>query len=121
MLTLFNWNIDRCWFNVMKVNYFVSMGAVGGRPPSPVATGSLLKTTASLKKPTQISPGDKAKPGTASSKGPEKSMTKNSISNRPPRGSGDIVKLSNKFSSLDEMAMELGGASSISPHKTKNK
>ena len=98
-----------------------AMGAVGGRPPSPVATGSHLKTTASLKKPTQISPGDKAKPGPASSKGPEKSMTKTSISNRPPKGSGDIVKLSNKFSSLDEMAMELGGASSISPHKSKNK
>ena len=98
-----------------------AMGAVGRRPPSPVATGSQLRTTTSLKKQTQISPGDKAKPGPASSKGPEKSSIKPIISNRPPEGSGDLVKLSNKYSSLDEMAMDLGGASSTRPNKSEGK
>ena len=40
---------------------------------------------------------------------------------RPPKGSRDLVKLANKYRSLDEMAMDLGGASSSSPNKGKHK
>ena len=99
-----------------------AMGAVSRRPPSPVATVSNLRvTTPSIKKPSQASPGDKAKPGPASSKGADKLSTKTSISNRPHKGSGDLVKLANRYSSLDEMAMDLGGASSTSPNNSKHK
>lgn len=52
---------------------------------------------------------------------PKEKQTKPSSSNRPQKGHGDIIKLANKYSSLDEMAMDLGGASSSSPSKGKIK
>ena len=64
---------------------------------------SCSNTTSHLKKISQVPPGDETKQGHASSKGPDKSSTKPNISNRPPKGSGDLVKLSNKYSSLDEI------------------
>ena len=67
----------------------------------------------------QLPAGEKTKPDPASSKGPDKQSTKLKVSNRPPKGSGDLVKLSYKYSSLGEMAMDLG--SSSSSHKSKTK
>lgn len=98
-----------------------AMGAVGGGPPSPVVAQSFKSTAASTKKASQAPPGDRSRLGSASSKGSEKPLIKPITSSRAPKGSGDLVKLSNKYSSLDEMAMDLGGASSTSPNKSRRK
>jgi hypothetical protein len=87
------------------------LGAVGGRTLSP----SKIKTPMAPSKQ-NIRPDPRPKPGPASSA----PKLKLSNSNRPSKGSGDVVKLSNRYSSLDEMELDLGGASSSSPNKRKN-
>ena len=66
--------------------------------------------------------GANAKPGPASSKAhptnaASKPTPKPNNSNRPPKGTGDPLKLYNKYNSLDDMTMDLGGGSS--PPKKK--
>ena len=102
-----------------------AQAASGGRPQPPAAAGSHLGARGSKSSALAPPPTAKLKPRPASSKTPlEKPPAKTAMKTsptRPPKGSGDLVKLANKYSSLDEIAMDLGGASSFSPNKGKHK
>jgi len=87
-------------------------------PPANSTTPTTSSTTSTKTNSNQTK---QIKPGPASSKGPDKSTIKPNSSNRPPKGAGDLVKLSNKFNSLDEMAMDLGGVPDTSPNRAKHK
>ena len=91
----------------------------------PAAAGSHLGVWGFKSSALAHPPTAKLKPGPASSKTPlEKSPAKTAMKTsptRPPKGSGDLVKLTYKYCSLDEMAMDLSGASSFSPNKGKHK
>ena len=102
--------------------------AAGGLPPPAGAKPSSKSSTpappppttaAQLKKVSSVALAEKSKPGPASSKSCDKQPTKSNF--RPPKGTGDPVKLANRYTSLDEMAMDLGGAPSSSPIKGKFK
>jgi len=43
------------------------------------------------------------------------------VPQRLPKGTADVIKLANRYSSLEEMSMDLGGASPSSPNKGKHK
>jgi len=43
------------------------------------------------------------------------------VPQRLPKGTADVIKLTNRYSSLEEMSMDLGGASHSSPNKGKHK
>jgi hypothetical protein len=94
-------------------------GAVGGLPAASSSTTNksipIKPNTTSLK--TGIVG---QKPGPSSSK-KTTPVSPSKLTNRPAKGTGDIVKLANKYSSLNEMAMDLGGISNTSPNKTKHK
>ena len=89
--------------------------------PAPIGISNIPqgpKTTSTA--PTN---GANAKPGPASSKAhpttnaASKPTPKPTNSNRPSKGAGDPLKLYNKYHSLDDMTMDLGGGSS--PPKKK--
>ena len=80
----------------------VAGAAAGGVPPqigdkprskSSAPTPSSSTTASHLKEVSQVASGKKSETGPASSKGPDKPPIKPNI--RPPKGSGDLVKLSN--------------------------
>jgi len=43
------------------------------------------------------------------------------VPQRLPKGTTDVIKLANRYSSLEEMSMDLGGASHSSRNKGKHK
>jgi len=43
------------------------------------------------------------------------------VPQRLPRGTADVIKLANRYSSLEDMSMDLGGASHSSPNTGKHK
>jgi hypothetical protein len=96
-----------------------SVQGVGG----PSAQG-VAKATAGASPPKvgdRQGPKSMVRPSTSSSKGSEKAVERNTVSNRSPKGSGDLIKLSNRYNSMDEMDMDLGGASCSSSGKGKRK
>ena len=90
-----------------------AQAASGGRPQPPQGpkTTSTAPTNGANAKPGPAS--SKAHPTTAAPKPPPKLNN----SSRPPKGTGDPLKLYNKYNSLDDMAMDFGGASN--PPKKK--
>jgi len=66
--------------------------------------------------------GNKKANKLARSDSPDASVkSKKRIPQRLPKGVGDVTTLANRYSSLEKMSMDLGGASHSSPYKGKQK
>jgi len=57
----------------------------------------------------------------ACSDSPDASTSKPGVPQRLPNGTRNVIKLANRYCSLEEMSMDLGGASHSSPNKGKHK
>ena len=100
----------------------IVLGAVGGLPAA--SSSNTKKTTTVKPNTTTLKTGIVGqKPGPSSSKKtiPSTPSSPKKKTNRLQKGTGDIIKLANKYSSLNEMAMDLGGVPNTSPNRAKHK
>jgi len=102
------------------------LGAVGGQPLPPAALNSSANKLPQIKPSlTSLKTSTKTTSLKIPLRNPEVPLntkqTNKPLSNRSPKGAGDVIKLANKYSSLEEMEMDLGGAARTSPNRGKHK